>query len=55
MAERADDGPEDGDRGPIGIFPSWGWLYAAVVVYTAALIGLLWLFTRLFDFGSAAP
>ena len=55
MAERADDCPEDGDRGPIGIFPSWGWLYTAVVVYTAALIGLLWMFTRLFDFGSAAP
>ena len=55
MAGPTDEVPDDGDRGPIGIFPSWGWLYATVIVYTAALVGVLWLFTRIFDFGSAAP
>jgi hypothetical protein len=39
---------EDGDR--IGIFPSWKSLYISVVVYTAALIAVLYLLTVLLDF-----
>lgn len=38
---------EGGER--IGVFPGWGWLYAAVVVYTVLLILSLYLFTLLAD------
>ncbi|MDA2933752.1 hypothetical protein MYX82_05360 [Acidobacteria bacterium AH-259-D05] len=37
------------DKGPISIFPSWNWLYLAVVVYTAILIVFLYLLTVLLD------
>lgn len=39
------------ESGRIGIFPSWRWLYGAVVVYTAVLIGLLYAFTVFLDLG----
>ena len=43
---------EEADRtGRLGIFPSWGWLYGAVIVYTAALIIFLHIFTTAVDFG----
>jgi len=41
--------PDDEDAGPIGIFPSWKAVYWSVVIYTLGLIGLLWIFTVLFD------
>jgi len=41
---------EDEDR-RIGIFPSWRWLYLAVVVYTISLILFFYFFTLLFDYG----
>ena len=34
----------------IGIFPSWKWLYATVIVYTVLLIVMLFLLTFSFDF-----
>ena len=35
---------DDGDEGPIGIFPSWKAVYISVVVYVAvAIILLAWL------------
>lgn len=37
------------DEGPIGIFPSWRALYWSVILYTAALVVLLWVFTVAFD------
>lgn len=40
---------DDEEPGPIGIFPSWRALYWAVVIYTAALVALLALFTVVFD------
>jgi hypothetical protein len=42
-------GEEDGQ---IGIFGSWRALYVTVVLYTAALTVLLYVFTRLLDFSS---
>ena len=36
----------------IGIFPSWGWLYGAVVVYTGALIVVLYILTVTLDLGA---
>ena len=35
-----------------GWFPSWGWLYATVIVYTAALTLLLWVFSVTLDHGA---
>ena len=43
--------PED-DDGRIGIFPSWNALYATVVVYTLAVIVLLYAFTVLLDYSA---
>ena len=37
------------ENGKIGIFPSWGWLYGAVVIYTTVLILLLYVLTSFFD------
>jgi hypothetical protein len=37
------------ERGPVGIFPSWGALYATVVAWAVSLITLLYLFTRFLD------
>lgn len=45
-------GEEAGRTGRIGIFPSWGWLYGAVILYTVALIVLLQIFTTAVDFGA---
>ena len=41
---------EDGDEGPIGIFPSWKAVYWSVVIYTLALTAILAVFTEVFDF-----
>lgn len=41
---------DSGDDGRIGIFPTWGSLYVSVVVYTVALIAILYAFTVLLDF-----
>lgn len=41
--------PGSDDEGRIGIFPSWKSLYVSVLVYTAALIVLLYVLTVLFD------
>lgn len=40
------------DSGRIGIFPSWNALYATVVVYTLAVIVLLYVFTILLDYSA---
>lgn len=45
MTERRDE-TED----PIGFFRSWRALYVSVIAYTAGLIFLLYLVTRLLDF-----
>ena len=41
--------PED-ENGAIGPFPSWGWVYGSVVVYTILAIVLLHVFTVTFDY-----
>ena len=48
MRERGD--PED-ENGAIGIFPSWSWVYGAVIIYTIIAIVLLHVFTVTLDFG----
>lgn len=52
MTERRDE-MEDRDEteGRIGPFRSWRALYVSVIAYTAGLIFLLYLATRLLDFG----
>ena len=45
------DRSEPDDNGAIGIFPSWPWLYAAIIVYTMIAIVLLHVFTVTLDFG----
>ena len=51
-----DSGPGDGlpdDEGePIGIFPTWGWLYGTVIGWATVLVLLLYLFTVTFDYGA---
>lgn len=48
-SEPAAVGPTDED-GRVGIFPSWRSLYVAVILYTVALVAILYLLTRLLDF-----
>ena len=42
--------PDDGDEGPIGIFPSWRAVYWSVAIYTLILVVILAVFTSVFDF-----
>ena len=42
--------PED-ENGAIGVFPSWGWVYGTVIVYTVLAIVLLHVFTVTLDYG----
>ena len=44
------EGSEE-DSGAIGIFPSWGWVYGSVIVYTVLAIVLLHIFTVTLDYG----
>ena len=46
-AQKLDD---DGETGPIGIFPSWKAVYWSVVIYTLILTAILAVFTEVFDF-----
>jgi len=49
IGEEFEPGADDGDEGPIGPFPNWKAVYWSVVIYTLALIGILWAFTVVFD------
>jgi len=40
---------DDGDSGRIGPFSSWRALYATVIAYTAGMIALLYVLTRILD------
>ncbi len=41
---------DDEDGGRVGIFPSWGWLYGSVIVYTLLLIVALYVLSNVLDF-----
>lgn len=43
----------DEDLGPVGLFPSWRWVYGTVLVYGALMILVLWVLTRVLDPGAA--
>jgi len=45
-------GSVDEERGPVGIFPSWKWLYGTVLVYGTLMIIALWILTRVLDLAS---
>lgn len=49
MVRRPAAGVEDE---PGGLFPSWGWLYAVVVVYGVLVIAALLVLSQLLDPGS---
>ncbi len=46
------DGERRDDEGRVGIFPSWSWVYGAVIIYGVLTIGVLILLTRILDFGA---
>ena len=39
------------DKGRIGPFPSWGWVYGTVLVYGVIVIAVLIVLTRSLSFG----
>ena len=39
------------EEGPIGIFPTWRWVYGTVVVYGVVVIVVLTILTRFLGFG----
>jgi hypothetical protein len=41
------------EEGPVGIFPTWRWVYGTVLVYGVLLILGLWVLTRLLDPGAS--
>ncbi|UCC24459.1 MAG: hypothetical protein JSU98_12060 [Gemmatimonadales bacterium] len=45
-----DQRQEEDERGPIGIFPNWAAVYWSVVIYTAVLIAVLWIFTVVLNY-----
>jgi len=45
-------GPAKDEAGPIGPFPSWPWVYAAVLIYGFLMILFLWVLTKLLDPGA---
>lgn len=53
----ADDSPDgekplpDDEGEPIGIFPTWGWVYGTVVAWAAFLVVLLYVLTVTLDYG----
>ena len=44
---------DDDERGPIGVFPSWPAVYAAVAIATLLTIVLLYVFTIALDFSGS--
>ena len=39
------------EKGPIGPFPNWKWVYGTVLVYGTLVILALWILTRILDPG----
>lgn len=46
----ADDRPDE--EGPIGIFPSWRWLYGTVLAWFVVVVLALYVLTVALDFGA---
>jgi hypothetical protein len=41
------------EKGPIGPFPRWKWVYGTVLLYGTLMILALWILTRVLDPGLA--
>jgi hypothetical protein len=44
---------DEDDKGPVGPFPNWSWVYGTVLVYGVLMILALWVLTRILDPGGA--
>ena len=44
-----DEPGKETENDRVGVFPNWRWLYGTVVVYTAVLIVVLYIFTVTLD------
>ncbi|HSR42364.1 MAG TPA: hypothetical protein VLL48_09335 [Longimicrobiales bacterium] len=49
--ERSDEGAPE-ESGPVGPFPSWRWLYGAVLAWFVVVVLGLWVLTVALDFGA---
>lgn len=59
---RPEEGPEEGpeerlreppeEEGPVGIFPSWRWLYGTVLAWFVVVVVALYVLTLTLDFGA---
>jgi hypothetical protein len=43
---------EDLDEGPIGIFPTWRWVYGTVIVFSLVTVVVLYYFSAAMDFSA---
>lgn len=55
---RRDEEPEErhreppGEEGPVGLFPSWTWLYGTVLAWFVVVVVVLYVLTVVLDFGA---
>jgi hypothetical protein len=47
-----DNAVPDEDKGRVGIFPNWSWVYGAVLVYGVVVIAVLTVLSRVLSLGA---